>query len=139
MKMKNLSLIIERGDDGQAWGRVKYQGDLLVETAKTEALLISKMKQLLKEDYELMPDDISFSTTYDISSLFEHKSFLNITAIANEAGINPTLMRQYVSGAKNPSSDRVKKIEEVIQRLGSQLRDIRLSSSAGKKSQHQFA
>jgi len=137
--MKSLSLIIERGDDGHAWGRVKYKGDLLVETGKTEALLISKMKKLLQEDYSLDPDSISFEISYDISSLFEHKAFLNISAIAQEAGINPTLMRQYAAGVKNPSSDRVKKIEEVIKQIGKQLGDIRLFAPAGKKTYKEIA
>ncbi len=51
-------------------------------------------------------------------------------SIAREAGINPGLMRQYVSGIKNPSSDRMKKIEGVIHQIGNQLRKTKLTVSS---------
>ena len=127
MKNKNLSLIIERSKHGLVWGRATYGDHLMVESAKTLDLLIKKMKRLLKKEYSLNPETIQFEIAYDVSSLFQHKSFLNITAIAHEVGINPALMRQYVSGVKNPSSDRVKKIETVINQLGNQLQEVRLA------------
>jgi len=127
MESKNLSLIIERSKDGLVWGRTTYQNHLMVENAKTLDLLIKKMKGIFKKEYSLAPETIQFEIEYDVSSLFQHKPFLNITAIAHEVGINPALMRQYVSGVKNPSSDRVKKIEGVINQLGKQLREVRLA------------
>ena len=128
-----LSLIIERSKAGkpdQVWGRMKYQDDLMVDYAKNEILLIKKMKKILRDFYSLDPESVDFDIRYDISTLFRFKPFLNISGIANEAGINPGLMRQYVSGIKNPSSDRVKKIEGVINQIGNQLRKTKLTVSS---------
>jgi len=100
----------------------------MVDYAKSEALLIKKMKKLLKDSYSLSPESVEFDVKYDVSSLFRFKPFLNISAVAQEAGINPALMRQYVSGVKNPSSDRVKRIEGVINQIGTDLRETKLAS-----------
>jgi hypothetical protein len=128
-----LSLIIERRKEGkpdQVWGRMKYQDDLMVDYAKNEVLLIRKMKMILKDFYSLDPESVEFDIKYDISTLFRFKPFLNISGVALEAGINPGLMRQYVSGIKNPSSDRVKKIQGVINHIGNQLRKTKLTVSS---------
>ena len=90
----------------------------------------TKMKRILKDFYSLDPERVEFDIRYDISTLFRFKPFLNISGIAHEAGINPGLMRQYVSGIKNPSGDRVKKIEGVINQIGNQLRKTKLTVSS---------
>ena len=59
---------------------------------------MQKMKKFLRDFYSLDPERVEFDIRYDISTLFRLKPFLNISGIAHEAGINPGLMRQYVSG-----------------------------------------
>jgi len=127
--MYNLPLIIEKSNrDGLVWGRVTFKGESMVTNAGSEADLEKKMKDLVSHYYKLTKKEISFNISYHLSALFEHKHFLNISAIAKEAGINPNLMRQYVSGAKSPSKARLKQIEDVINAIGRQLADINLAT-----------
>lgn len=51
---------------------------------------------------------------------------LNRRQVARIAGINTSLFQQYVDGIKTPSAERMKEIENVIRRLGSELSKISL-------------
>jgi len=46
-----------------------------------------------------------------------HKE-INISAFGKFAGINPTLIRDYVNGFKRPSTKRVREIQDAINALG---------------------
>ena len=67
-------------------------------------------------------------TTYDnvIEVLFERFPELNVTQVAKGMNINPVLMRQYVSGKKRPSFERLMDIENYLHKLGEELRKVRL-------------
>jgi hypothetical protein len=125
--METIALIIESAKDGQLWGRVQFEDNLLTEGASSLPELESKMKALLKDWHALDPKQISFDLQYDIAGLFDEKKFLNTAVIAERAGINKSLMRQYASGIKFPSYERAKKIEQVIHDLGKELIDIKIS------------
>ena len=43
---------------------------------------------------------VEFTYKYDMQSFFDYFSFLNISEVGRRAGINPSLMRQYATGAK---------------------------------------
>lgn len=63
---------------------------------------------------------------FDISSLFEYYSMLNVSALARYLGINESLMRQYRKGDTAISDKQLEKIEAGIHRLGSELAALRL-------------
>jgi len=125
--MQTITLIIESAKDGELWGRVHYDDNLIVESASSIPELESKMKTLLKDWYSLDPKEISFELQYDIAGLFEEKKFLNAAVIAERAGINKSLMRQYASGIKFPSFERAKHIELVIHELGKEMIGIKIA------------
>lgn len=52
---------------------------------------------------------------------------LRITQVARSAGLNATLLQQYVDGYKTPSDKRRKQIEDVIHRLGQELSKVSLA------------
>lgn len=116
-------LIVEIAD-GQLWGRTKIKGNLIAESASSAEALQKKMKDLIFdfEDLEVEEFDIS----YDLTSFFAEYPFLNLAEIAGKTGINYGLMRQYASGIKFPSEDRVKKIEQAIREIGKELARIKL-------------
>ena len=43
--------------------------------------------------------------------------------MAKHAGMNPTLLRQYVSGVKNPSASQAKRIEETLHQLADEIKN----------------
>ena len=46
---------------------------------------------------------------------------LNVSAIARRMGISQSLMAQYISGKKNPSTSRVEEILETVRSVGREL------------------
>lgn len=51
---------------------------------------------------------------------------VKVAAVAKEAGMNPTLLRQYLSGAKRPSREQVLRVQNALHRVARRLLDIRL-------------
>lgn len=119
--MKNISLIIENAKDGEVWGRVNYEDDLLVESANNTEQLQIKMKELLSDFHDLQPDAINFEISYDLSAFFENFAYLKISEIAKYAGLNASLLRHYVAGSKTASKAQVLKLQEAIRRVGTEL------------------
>ena len=61
---------------------------------------------------------------FDLSSLFEYYSMINVSAFARYLGINPALMRQYKKGDVYVSEKQLKKIEDGIHTLGKELASL---------------
>ncbi|TDW96188.1 hypothetical protein [Dinghuibacter silviterrae] len=125
--MKKVSLIIEKTDDGFL-GRVSYKDDLIIEEAETLAKLDVGIKKILRDFYELELGSVYFEHKYDLSALFEKFDYLKISNVAKIAGMNASLLRQYVTGKKHASKSQAKKIEEAIHCIGKELSDIKVYS-----------
>lgn len=121
--MLKQELIIEKADSGFL-GRVQYDDNLIVDEANTLQELESQMRNLLHDFHDLDPTAITFDIKYDLSSLFEKFAVLKISTVAELAGINSSLLRQYVNGIKHPSEAQAKKIEETLHDIGSELKNI---------------
>jgi len=126
--MKVIPLIIEKGNDSEIWGRIDFEKELIVDFANSVEELEKKMKNLLLDFFEISSDKIKFRLEYDLTVLFNHKNYLNISAIASKAGINASLMRQYATGKKFPSEERAKKIEGLINEIGKDLLSVKIST-----------
>jgi len=122
--MNNIKLIIEKGNGGKLWGRIKKGDNLLIDSANTVAELEKKMQALLKKFHGLK--DVQFKQFYDVSAFFQHFNFLNQSKLAELSEINPGLLRQYASGTKHPSPEQAKKIERAIHKVGSNLKAVSL-------------
>ena len=120
--MKNIwvELVIEKGEY-EFWGSVNYNNNLIADSGKDIPDLEQKFKKLLKDFEGVDPDQVEFVHLYDVYALFQEFDFLNISKIANRAGINPGLMRQYASGVKHPSLSRAKEIENVLHELAEKM------------------
>ena len=126
-KQKKLQLVLEK-EGSKLWGRVSVDGNLVFDSATTLQALEKKLRKALK-DFENL-EEIEFEYAYDLTVFFEQFSFLNQSKIAELAGINPGLIRQYSSGHKQPSKEQVGKIENAIHALASKLKSVQLSSKA---------
>lgn len=107
--MKKVLVTISQAPDGTYWCHTEkpvYGGGLnsagrTVREAKDDLMICLEdaRQDFIEEggkDYE-----VQFEYKYDLQSFFEYFSFLNVSDVARRAGINPSLMRQYVSGVKN--------------------------------------
>jgi transcriptional regulator with XRE-family HTH domain len=126
-KQQKLLLVLER-ENGRLWGRITAGENLIADSATSLPALEKKMKQALKEFEGL--EEVQFEYAYDLTVFFEQFSFLNQSKIAEVAGINPGLIRQYSSGHKQPSKDQVTKIEKAIHELAFKLKAVQLSSKS---------
>ncbi|MDE3142733.1 MAG: hypothetical protein KGL19_01180 [Bacteroidota bacterium] len=126
MKHK-IALVIESSSEGDVWGRVNYDDNLLVESAPSLIALQKRMKKLLVDFHSLNADEIQFDIQYDITGLFEDKNFLNASVIADRAGISRGLMRQYTTGKKYPSKERIVVIQKTIHQIADELRVVKVA------------
>jgi len=69
--------------------------------------------------------ELEFTFKYDLWAFFD-KFPMNATIVAKQIGINASLMRQYISGNKQPSKKRIEEIQEGIRMIGKQLSDVSL-------------
>lgn len=131
-----LTIIIEKGD-GEIWGRVEAPGFLNVIVGNSEAKITQNMLELIVDFLEnegkgdeywkgIALESIEFDYRYDLTAFFDLFSPLKINAIAEKAGINKALMRQYVSGIKHPSAQQVQKNESAIHAFAQTLMKVSL-------------
>lgn len=91
------------------------------ESAKADMMkTYEEMKAIMAEDGVEVPE-LEFVYKYDMQSFFDYFSFLNITKVAELAGINPSLMRQYTSGVTNAGQKQYDKIRVAVKKIGKEL------------------
>jgi len=104
-------------------------GDTVAEAKKDFANSMSEVAEVEKERLGEVPAVFTNEPDYkfDLSSLFEYYSMINVSAFARFLGINDALMRQYRKGDTYISDTQLKKIEDGIHRLGNEFSRLQLS------------
>jgi hypothetical protein len=125
VKKVKIALIIEKSEE-MLWGRVSYNDNLITESASNLSDLQKKFFTLLDDFEGLKQEQIELEYFYDVYSLFQQFDFLNITKVAVHANMNPSLLRQYASGVKNPSAEQASKIESTLHSLAEELRQAQV-------------
>jgi transcriptional regulator with XRE-family HTH domain len=120
-----LQLILEK-EGNKIWGRVSVNDNLIFDSASNLKALEKKIRVALKNSEGLV--NVEFEYAYDLTFFFEQFNFLNQSRIAELAGLNPSLIRQYSSGNKQPSAEQVEKIQNAINLMASQLVSVKLAS-----------
>lgn len=92
---------------------VLEKGDILAEAAP--------FSEQIPEKWLPTPNEFLLRTTLLRSETFE---IVKIGAVAKEAGMNPTLLRQYLSGIKHPSNEQVLKIQNALHRVAQRLLEV---------------
>lgn len=67
-------------------------------------------------------DDIKY--TLDLQSFFDFYKVLNAKALSHLLGMNQSLLAQYISGTKKPSTIQTKRIMNGVQQIGRELAEI---------------
>ncbi len=126
-----LNAVIEKGQDGYGIYVTNLQehglsglGDT-VDAAKAD---LQEALQLLVSMYadegQVVPaelDNPEFVFKYDIPSFFAAFDSIKMSKIAEKAGINESLLRQYKTKHAFASEDQTKKIADAIHELGKEL------------------
>lgn len=135
MKKNDPIEIVVEWNDGQYWGWIDHKGWSATPTGVNANEVIEIAKKLIadhkehegKEDKywgKVDVDSLEFDIHYDLQVFFREHDFLKISSIAEKAGLNPTLVRNYASGHKHPSMDQAKKIENAVRQIGRELQTI---------------
>lgn len=78
------------------------------------------------EIHDLFKSGFEFDYRLNIQDFFQLFKPVKQSVIAQRAGINPSLLRQYARGIKHPSLAQAKKIEKAIHQLGEELLRVQL-------------
>lgn len=132
-----LEAIFEKAEDS-IWCRIEGASDFLPTTSGKSVEEVLNNLVMLIEDYvehegahdkywnKLKRENAAISLVFDVQAFFQTHEYLNVSAIAKRAGINPGLLRQYSSGVKRPSVEQAKKIQDTILELGRELSNVSL-------------
>ncbi len=126
---KKIPIILESVDDKGFWGRVFFEDNLMVDYGKTIESLKKKMTKLLYDFHQLSSTKYAFEIQYDISGLFDDKKYLNASVVADRAGISRLMLRQYRSGNKFPTKEKLEKLQKAIHEIGEELINLKVAIS----------
>ena len=117
-----VTVIVEKGSDGryacyvedefEHFGLAGY-GDTVAEAKSDLEVCYQEMKELENEEGREMPV-LEYTYKYDIQSFFNCFPFLNVSKVAEKAGINPALMRQYTCGAAKAGQKQYERLRRAI-------------------------
>lgn len=118
---KKIKVIVETGKDlfscfmvGEDAGLTGLHGD--GKTARKAiddfCLCCAEEKQYCQEQGKEMPN-LDFEFIFDIGAFFSYY-MINVTAFAEYAGMNASLLRQYACGLKSPTKNTIGKIRDAI-------------------------
>ena len=118
---KKIQVIVETGKDmfacfmaGEHDGLTGLHGD-----GKTARKAISNFCQCYKEEKQFCQSEgkivpeLEFEFVFDIGAFFSYY-FINVSAFAEYAGMNASLLRQYACGLKSPTKVTIDKIKATI-------------------------
>lgn len=128
--MKEVRLILERSNS-EWYGRVEDIGDFMpVSYGESIVDVETGIRGLIKDHQEhddpdewsnIHVDSIHFVHCYDLTALFDRFDVLKISSVAKIAGMNPSLLRQYVSGKKFPGPGQATRIERAVKKIAEEL------------------
>ena len=95
-------------------------GDSAKEAKRDLISSYQEIKEMLEEEGKVVPE-LEFVWHYDMKSFFNYFDFLNVSKVAERAGINPSLMRRYASGISNASEQQYEKLEQAVKEFSREL------------------
>lgn len=91
------------------------------ELAKKDMLeSYDEIAQMMSEEGKEIPK-LDFVYHYDMQSFFNYFSFLNVSKVAERAGINPSLMRKYSAGLVKAGQQQYDKLKHAIHQMSNEL------------------
>ena len=95
-----------------------------INLTENDEVFAQAMPSTEKIPHEWLPTPNEFLTR---STLLRPETFeiLKVSAVAKEAGMNPTLLRQYLSGIKHPSPEQALRVQNALHRVAQRLLEVR--------------
>lgn len=120
-----IEMVVERTKTGYSAYAVKYPvftaGSSLQELK--ENMLQALNLFFPKREKPLTETNLKISL--DLPQFFEFYKVINAKALSERIGMNQSLLAQYISGIKKPSSNQALRILREVQQIGNELSAIR--------------
>ena len=135
--MNTIDAVIEKGKDGfyciylpdipGLYGSGETENDAKLDLMDNIIAAHEHVKEV-KEwgDYLPLKDYSGLKYKYDLSGFFMTYNYFDVTALANEIGINASLMRRYKTGNAKAGKRQKQKIENSIHEIAKKLSAVRL-------------
>jgi hypothetical protein len=101
---------------------------LKINAFEENQIVAEPMPESFSPSADWLPTVGAFLTTQPSEAfLLRPESFaaVKVGAVAKEAGMNATLLRQYVSGVKRPSVEQAIRVQDALHRVAQRLLDVR--------------
>ena len=79
------------------------------------------------EHLGVKPDDFTIQLEYDLAALFDVYKVINVSALAERLEMNNSLISQYTSGKKTPSSKQKQRIVGMLHQIGKELTQLTIA------------
>lgn len=113
----NFSCYVE--DDLPGFGLAGY-GSTAAEAKADMLAAYAEIREDMAAEGKEVPE-LEFVYKYDMQSFFDCFPFLNVSKVAELAGINPSLMRQYTSGVANAGQKQYDRISAAVRKIAREL------------------
>ena len=80
---------------------------------------LQEMREIKAEEGVTLPE-VEFDFRFDVGSFFDYYP-IDVTAFAKYIGMNASVLRQYVTGLREPKEETIKRIREGIDKLSRDL------------------
>lgn len=126
--MEKLKFVVEKNPDGY-WAHREEPGTVIGGYGETLTELkadVVNAYNLLHDDKKINEEQVVFQ--FDISSFFElYSGIVAAAGIGKRAGMQKSLISEYVNGKKKPSKRQVERLLSTIKQLGRELSEVEIA------------
>lgn len=126
MKKQQITMTVIKEDNG--YSATATHGDRHI---FTEGDSFDELKANILDAVNLAFEDLNFiysideiKLSLDLQSFFDFYKVINAKALSARIGMNQSLLAQYISGRKKPSTIQRKRILKGVQQIGRELSEI---------------
>ncbi len=125
-----IKVIIEKTSDGFSAYAEKVSlpvgtiGDSIEEIRKN---MIDALNLHQKHHHKSLVKEVDLDFQFDLASFFAYYKVINAKALGERIGMHQSLLAQYISGKKKPSSRQVERIMEGIQDVAHELIRLKIA------------
>jgi hypothetical protein len=122
--MRKIECIVERTNTGFSAYAEKYPVYTVGSNLEEIKFRILEALNLYFSDKGKQIEEKDIKITLDMPQFFEFYKEINVSAFSKRAGINQSLLAQYIKGIKKPSSAQAQRILKEVNKLGRELQEV---------------
>ena len=122
--MRKIECIVERTNTGFSAYAAKYPVYTVGGNLEEIKVNLLEALNLYFSDKGRQVEEKDIKINLDMPQFFEFYKEINVSAFSKRAGINQSLLSQYIKGIKKPSSDQAQRILKEVNKLGRELQEV---------------